>query len=91
MYDLDIKPSADRIFEKLSKRNKPRLVKIFKKVKEIQENPHHKYKNLRKPLQEFKRVHIDSHFVLIFIIDHKQKLVEIYYFDHHDKAYKWRP
>ena len=91
MYSLDIKPEADKIFKKLAKKNKKRLEIIDKKITEIQENPHHKYKYLKKPLQKFNRVHINTHFVLIFKIDHQNKVVDIYYFDHHDKVYQWRP
>lgn len=46
---------------------------------------------MKKPLQTFNRVHIDSHFVIIFKINHIEHIVEIYYFDHHDNVYKWRP
>lgn len=91
MYNLDIKPQADKIFFKLAKKNKAQLRVINNKIIEIRTNPHHEYKFLRKPLQTFNRVHIDKHFVLIFKIDHKDKVVDVYYFEHHDKAYKWRP
>ena len=90
MYGLDIKPEADRIFKKLAKKNPNQLKIIGKKITEIRMNPFH-YKFLRKPLQNFNRVHIDKHFILIFQIDHEQKIVDIYYFDHHDKAYQWQP
>ncbi len=90
MYCLDIKPEADRIFKKLSKKNQKQLMIIHKKLLEIRENPNHKYKFLGKPLQTFNRVHVDSHFVLIFKINHENKAVEVYYYDHHDNVYKWR-
>lgn len=91
MYFLDIKPDADRIFRKLSKKGPKQLLIINKKIREIRTNPHHGYKFLRKPLQMFNRAHIDRHFVLIFKIDHKKKIVDIYYYGHHDEVYKWRP
>ncbi|HLC17275.1 MAG TPA: type II toxin-antitoxin system RelE/ParE family toxin [Thermodesulfovibrionia bacterium] len=91
MYNLDIKPEADKIFSKLSKKNKKQLAIIYKKIEEIRNNPEHDYKFLRTPLQSFKRVHIDKHFVLIFKIDHENEIVDIYYFDHHDKVYEWQP
>ncbi|MBW2984442.1 addiction module toxin RelE [Candidatus Woesearchaeota archaeon] len=91
MYDLDIKPEADKIFKKLSKKNPNQLLAIHKKIQEIRSNPEHEYKFLRKPLQTFNRVHIDRHFVLIFKIKHEEKVVDIYYYDHHDNVYKWRP
>jgi len=91
MYDLDIKPEADKIFDRLSKKNKKQLLIIYKKIEEIRNNPEHDYKFLRKPLQSFNMVHIDRHFVLIFKIDHKSEIVDIYYYDHHDKVYQWQP
>ena len=90
MYDLFVKPTADKIFKKMVKKNQRRLKMVFKKIQEIRENPDHKYKFLRKPLQNFNRVHINTNFVLIFSINHKKKAVEIYYFGHHDEVYKWR-
>ncbi len=91
MYDLTIKPEADKIFARLAKKNQKQLLSIEKKIQEIRSKPNHIYKFLRKPLQRFNRVHIDKHFVLIFKIDHDQKVVDIYYYNHHDKVYKWRP
>ena len=91
MYDLEIKPEADKIFFKLAKKNPVQLRTISNKIKEIRLNPEHKYKFLRKPLQTFNRVHIDKHFVLIFKIDHERQVVDVYYFDHHDNVYKWLP
>ncbi len=91
MYELDIKPEADKIFGKLAKKAPNQLLAIHKKIEEIRSNPHHEYKPLRKPLQTFNRVHIEKHFVLIFKIDHKEKVVDIYYYDHHDYVYRWRP
>ncbi len=90
MYLLDVKPEADKIFRKLAKKNPKQLQIIDKKIQQIRENPHHKYKFLRKPLQSFNRVHIDKHFVLIFKLDHENKIVDIYYYDHHDNVYQWR-
>jgi len=91
MYELDIKPEADKIFKKLYKKNLKQLQIINKKIYEIRMNPYNKYKFLRKPLQTFNRVHIDKHFVLIFKIKHKEKVVDVYYYDHHDNVYKWLP
>ncbi|MFC1698315.1 type II toxin-antitoxin system RelE/ParE family toxin [Nanoarchaeota archaeon] len=91
MYDLYVKPEADKIFEKLAKKNQKQLFIIHKKILEIRQNPNHKYKFLRKPIQSFNRIHVDKHFVLIFKIDHDRKFVDIYYFNHHDNVYDWRP
>jgi len=90
MYDLVIKPEADKIFSKLAKKNPKQLMIIDKKVKDIRECPYG-YKFLHKPLQGFNRVHIDKYFVLVFKVDHEKQVVDIYYYDHHDYVYKWQP
>lgn len=86
MYELEIRPDLDLKFQKLSKKNKKQLEIIFKKVEEIIINPQH-YKNLRKPLQHLKRVHIDKHFVLTFSVDENNKIVTLEDYEHHDKIY----
>lgn len=91
MYSLEIKEEADKIFFKLSKKNPKQLKIISKKINQVRKDPNHSYKFLRKPLQKFNRVHIDTHFVLIFKIDHSRETIVVYYFDHHDKVYEWRP
>ena len=91
MYELDIKLKAFKIFKKLGKKNQDKLFAINKKLDEIRSNPFHEYKSLRNPLQKFNRIHIDKHFVLIFKVNHKTKVVEIHNFDHHDNIYKYIP
>lgn len=91
MYNLEIKDEADKIFKKRSKKNKSQLTIIHKKIEEIRANPNHIYKFLTRPLQTFNRVHIGGSFVLIFKISHERKIITIYYYDHHDNVYKWRP
>ena len=46
------------------------------------------YKNLRKPLQHLKRVHIKGPFVLTFKYIGSDDKVIFYDFDHHDNIYK---
>jgi len=87
MYDVYSKPHLDKIFHTLSKKNPKQLEIISKKVEEITQDPH-RYKNLRYPLNNWKRVHIDKHFVLTFSIDEKTKTVNLEDYDHHDNIYK---
>jgi YafQ family addiction module toxin component len=87
MYSLAISPSLKKKLAKLGKKD-PKLAEIiFKKVGEIVQDPH-QYKNLRAPLQEWKRVHIDKHFVLTFSIDDDSETVVLEDLDHHDSIYK---
>jgi len=85
-YELEISEDLDKTFSKLSKKNKKQLKIIFKKIEEILENPHH-YKPLRGDMKGSRRVHINKHFVLIYEILEKQKIVRLLDYDHHDKVY----
>jgi YafQ family addiction module toxin component len=87
MYDLDINPDLKKKLTKLAKKNPKQTKIIVNKSQEIIQNPHH-YKNLRAPLQHWKRVHIDKHFVLVFSVDEENKVVTLQDFDHHDNIYK---
>lgn len=72
---------------KLAKKNQKQVDAILKKVDEILEDPH-RFKNLRRPLNHWKRVHIDKHFVLTFSVDEDSKTVILEDYDHHDNIYK---
>ncbi len=87
MYKFIIEEKLDKKFEKLSRINSSRLKKINNKIQEILLNPFH-YKNLKNVMKGIRRVHIDSHFVLIFEVNEKEKIVKFLDFDHHDKIYK---
>jgi len=87
MYDLVVRPTAEKIFLKIAKKNPKQLELIYDKIQEILRAPTY-YKNLRKPLQHLRRVHIDKSFVLVFSVDELNKVVIIEYFDHHDKIYR---
>ena len=88
MYALDIQPSLLKKLKKLEKKDAKRYEIVMKKSQEIIQNPQH-YKNLHHPLQSWKRVHIDSHFVLAFSVDEKNKRVTLEDFDHHDNIYNY--
>ena len=86
MYSLKIKPDLEKTLKKLAKKNKKQVEIILRKVDEILENPH-RYKNLRAPLNDWKRVHVDKHFVLTFSIDEESKSVTLEDYEHHDNIY----
>ena len=87
MYNLKIKPGLEKVLNKLAKKNRKQVEIIIKKVDEILENPH-RYKNLHAPLNNWKRVHVDKHFVLAFSVDEKTNCVTLEDYDHHDRIYK---
>lgn len=87
MYSLDIDSELIKKLDKLRKKNKKQVEIILKKAEEILRNPH-RYKNLKSPLNHWKRVHIDNHFVLTFSINEKIKIVTLEDYEHHDRIYK---
>ena len=87
MYLFDTRSHVDKIFLKLKRKNPAQLEIIYNKIAEIIQNPN-RYKNLRKPMQDFKAVHIDKHFVLAFSVDYSKKLIIIEDYDRRDNIYK---
>ena len=87
MYTLKINPDLEKTLKKLAKKNRKQVEIILNKVDEILVNPH-RYKNLRAPLNEWKRVHVDKHFVLVFSVDERSKSITLEDYDHHDNIYK---
>ncbi len=89
MREFEISNKLKKDFSKLSKKDKGRYQSTINKIKEIvtcQDISH--YKNLRKPLQHLKRVHIDNSFVLTFEFIESNNKVKFIEFEHHDKIYK---
>ena len=87
MYKLAVKESLDKKFKRLQKKDKEMLRFIDRKVQDILEDPY-RFKTLRKPLQNKRRVHLGGSFVLIYEINEKEKIVTLFDFDHHDNIYK---
>ncbi len=74
----------------LVKRDKALSERIFKKINEVISRDSETiefYKNLRFPLQEFKRVHIKP-FVLTFRVYKDENFIAFDDFDHHDNIYE---
>ncbi len=74
-------------FRRLQKKDKEMLRLINRKVQDILEDPY-RFKPLRKPLQNKRRVHVGGSLVLIYEINEKEKIVMLFDFDHHDNIYK---
>jgi YafQ family addiction module toxin component len=87
VYKLAIKESLDKKFKKLQKKDKELLRLVDKKVQDILEDPY-RFKPLRKPLQNKRRIHVRSSFVLVYEINEKEKIVTLCDFDHHNNIYK---
>ncbi len=87
MYKLAVKETLDKKFKKLQKKDKEMLQLISRKVQDILDDPF-RFKPLRKPLQNKRRVHIGGSFVLIYEINEEGRIVTLLDFDHHDNVYK---
>jgi YafQ family addiction module toxin component len=71
------------------KKDKDRYKKLNKKIQQIillNEDEINHFKNLKAPLQKYKRVHFNSHFVIIFQLKNKKIIFKD--FNHHDKIYE---
>ena len=66
MYKLAIKESLDRKLKRLRTKDKELLRLLDKKVNNILDDPY-RFKPLRKPLQNKRRVHVAGPFVLMLI------------------------
>ena len=87
MYKLAIKESLDKKFKKLQRKDKELLRLIEKKVQNILAEPH-RFKPLRKPLQNKRRVHVGGSYVLVYEVNEGEKVITLMDFDHHDNIYK---
>lgn len=89
MYEWGRSDKLIKILRKLYKKDKNKFEATLKKIREVayNNNPQH-YKNLSHSLKDFNRVHIDSHFVLIFKVDENYKLIKFVDLQHQDTIYK---
>ena len=65
-YKLAVKESLDKKLKKLSKEDKEMLRMIHRKVQEILADPH-RFKPLKRPMQNKRRIHVGDSFVLIYL------------------------
>jgi len=89
MREFSIEDNLKKTLKKLAIKDKATYDAFIDKVNEIlncKDVDH--YKNLKKPLQGFKRIHIKGPFVLVFKYIKSEDKVVFYDLDHHDKIYK---
>ena len=88
MRNFAIEDKLQKILNKLYKKDREAYNAIMNKIQEILtcEDVNH-YKNLKRPLQEFKRAHIMKFFVLTFKYLRSEDKVVFFDFDHNDKIY----
>lgn len=91
MFRFEIEDSLKKKIFKLEKKDKV-LSKIFKK-KLLEVINHNKksistYKNLKSPLNEYKRIHLTDNFILLFKVELEENKIIFMDILHWDKAYK---
>jgi len=84
-YTLDVSEHLDKIFFKLSKKDKLQFEILTRKIKEVLENP-----QIGEPLKGNmagqRSVHVRN-FVLVYEIIEHEKVVKLLDYDHHDNVY----
>ena len=88
MRDFSLEEGLRKTLQKIAKKDKIMHEIVMNKIEEIVfcENVNH-YKNLRAPMQQFKRVHIKGSFVLIFKYLPSEEKVIFFELGHHDNIY----
>ena len=88
MTNWTLSEKLEKTLKKVCKKDKIRYLATLKKIEEIiNVKDFEHYKNLRYKQKEFKRVHIDSHFVLIFRIDKEKNRILFEDLQHYDAIY----
>jgi len=90
-FNFNISDELKLVIKKLKKKDKLRLLILKRKIKEIINNDKKsidRYKNLRNELSDYKRVHIDKSFVLIFKVFKDKNFILFDKLEHHDNVYK---
>jgi len=90
MFDFDLSDELKLKIRRLLKKDKKKVEIINKKIKEIINNDKYsinRYKNLKYNLKQFKRVHIDKHFILTFKVNIEKNFILFVDFEHHDNIY----
>ena len=88
MRDFSLEEDLRKALKKIAKKDKVMHEIVMNKIEEIVfcENVNH-YKNLRAPMQQFKRVHVKGSFVLIFKYMPSEDKIIFFELGHHDNIY----
>jgi len=90
-FKYDFSDELEETLDKLFKKDRKRYEAIMKKAEEVASRDLTTvefYKNLRYDKKEYKRVHIDKSFILMFKVFKEKKFILFDMFDHHDNIYK---
>ena len=82
----EIKPSLQKKLRKLEQRSSKLLEQVFIRIEGVITHPE-KGKPLKKPMQGFRRIHLDNKkYVLLYKLQDNTIIFED--LEHHDKVYK---
>lgn len=87
MYGDFYSEEITRKLAKLKKKDPNHYFRVRKKMDSILEDPSHSYKFLTHEMKGANRVQL-GHFVLVFVVDHQNKVVSFEDYDHHDVIYR---
>ncbi|RLE43940.1 addiction module toxin RelE [Candidatus Woesearchaeota archaeon] len=91
MFEFDLTDELRFVIKKLVKKDKKRVEILNKKIKEVINNDSDsidRYSNCLYDLKEFKHLHIDKSFVLLFKVDKKKNFILFARLGHHDDFFK---
>jgi mRNA-degrading endonuclease RelE of RelBE toxin-antitoxin system len=87
MYSVSFKPDLWKEFLRLNRKDPKQFRILMKKVDEILKDPH-RFKNLRAPLNDWKRVRIQNKFILTYSVDEESRVVTLELYEHRDRVYE---
>lgn len=90
MLEFDISKELKKKLVSLSKKNKILVIIFRKKLREVISNDLgsiDRYKNLRAPLADLKRIHLTDNFILLFKVYKNENKILFVDIKHWDKAY----
>jgi mRNA-degrading endonuclease RelE of RelBE toxin-antitoxin system len=90
MFNYNLTDELSKKLEVLCKKDKVLAETFKKKLLEIINRDKvgiNAYKNLKSPLNEFKRIHLTSNYILLFAVDIKNNHVVFVDIMHRDKVY----
>ena len=91
MFKFNISDSLMKKLEKLNKKDKVLVQNFKKKVKKVinkNSKSINSYKNLKRPLQNYKGIHLSDKFILLFQVDVKNNFILFLDIKHWNKAYE---
>ena len=74
MFSYDISDILRKKLLKIGKKDKVLALNFYKKIKEVvsrNEKTINSYKNLKSPLNVYKRIHLTDNYVLLFVVEKK--------------------